>query len=139
MKTPGTPVSPEEQAAILARLRRDREIRQNGYRERALRLFPHICASCQREFSGKKLRDLTVHHKDHNHDNNPPDGSNWELLCIYCHDHEHEKYKLTGQVDGYTQTETAEPSRIASPFQNLDDLFKPGRTDHGTEPKKNEP
>ncbi len=30
-----------------------------------------------------------MHHKDGNHDNNPPDGSNWELLCIYCHENEH--------------------------------------------------
>ncbi|MFA7667514.1 MAG: HNH endonuclease, partial [Burkholderiaceae bacterium] len=22
-------------------------------------------------------------------DDNPPDGSNWELLCLYCHDNEH--------------------------------------------------
>ncbi len=32
-----------------------------------------------------------MHHKDHNHDNNPPDGSNWELLCVYCHDNEHSR------------------------------------------------
>jgi len=139
MNPPGVPVSPEEQAAILVRLRREREIRQNGYRERALRLFPHVCASCQREFSGKKLRDLTVHHKDHNHDNNPPDGSNWELLCVYCHDHEHEKYKLTGQVDGYTQTEQPDQARIANPFQNLDDRLKSGRPDPGVAPDKDEP
>jgi len=43
------------------------------------------------EFSGKRLKELTVHHKDHDHDNNPPDGSNWELLCIYCHDFEHQR------------------------------------------------
>ena len=30
-----------------------------------------------------------MHHRDGNHDNNPPDGSNWELLCIYCHENEH--------------------------------------------------
>ena len=23
--------------------------------------------------------------------NNPPDGSNWENLCIYCHDDEHSR------------------------------------------------
>lgn len=55
------------------------------YRSRALAMYPHICGRCAREFSGKKLKELTVHHKDHNHDNNPPDGSNWELLCMYCH------------------------------------------------------
>jgi hypothetical protein len=37
------------------------------------------------------VRELTVHHRDHNHDNNPPDGSNWELLCLYCHDNEHQR------------------------------------------------
>jgi hypothetical protein len=23
--------------------------------------------------------------------NNPPDGSNWENLCVYCHDDEHSR------------------------------------------------
>jgi len=67
------------------------ELRKQSYRERALRIHPWICAKCGREFTGKKLRELTVHHKDHNHDNNPPDGSNWELLCLYCHDNEHSR------------------------------------------------
>jgi len=48
-----------------------------------------LCGRCGREFSGKNLRELTVHHRDGNHDNNPPDGSNWELLCVYCHENEH--------------------------------------------------
>jgi hypothetical protein len=125
MKPKRTPPDPERQAQILAGLRRDAEIRQKSYRERALRMFPHVCGSCGREFSGKKLRELTVHHKDHNHDNNPPDGSNWELLCIYCHDHEHEKYKLKGYVDGSRSVDTPEPSPMASPFEKLDDLLKP--------------
>ncbi|MEI6085771.1 MAG: YajD family HNH nuclease [Verrucomicrobiota bacterium] len=121
---PSSPPDPQRQAAILAKLRRDREIRQNGYRERALSLFPHVCASCGREFSGKRLKELTVHHKDGIHQNNPNDGSNWELLCIYCHDHEHEKYKLTGHVD--LEKSAAPPSaKIADPFAKLDDLFKP--------------
>ena len=122
--SPPSSAHPASQAQILAKLRRDRDIRQNGYRERALRLFPHVCASCRREFSGKKLRELTVHHKDHNHENNPPDGSNWELLCLYCHDHEHEKYKLKGYVDGYTQTETPTASPLANPFDSLDKLLR---------------
>ena len=69
---------------------------EQSYRALALKLFPWICAHCGREFEGKKLSHLTVHHKDHNHDNNPPDGSNWELLCLYCHDNEHQR----NQVDG---------------------------------------
>jgi hypothetical protein len=62
---------------------------ESGYREQALKLLPWICARCAREFSGKRVRELTVHHKDGDHHNNPPDGSNWELLCIYCHENEH--------------------------------------------------
>ena len=74
---------------IVAEARRDREQREKTYRAQALKIYPWVCARCGREFSGKKLRELTVHHKDHNHDYNPPDGSNWELLCLYCHDNEH--------------------------------------------------
>jgi hypothetical protein len=59
------------------------------YRSQALRILPHVCARCARAFEGKRLRELTVHHKDGNHENNPLDGSNWELLCIYCHENEH--------------------------------------------------
>ena len=66
-------------------------MKKEEYRNQALKIFPWICAKCGREFSGKKLQELTVHHKDHNHENNPPDGSNWELLCIYCHDNEHSR------------------------------------------------
>ena len=73
----------------VAEARRDHEQRVQGFRERALKLLPWICARCGREFGRDNLRELTVHHKDHNHENNPPDGSNWELLCLYCHDMEH--------------------------------------------------
>jgi hypothetical protein len=74
---------------VVAEARRYSSEREATYRERALKLFPWICGRCAREFSGVRLRELTVHHKDHNHDNNPLDGSNWELLCIYCHENEH--------------------------------------------------
>lgn len=67
--------------------------RESGYRERALKIYPWICGRCAREFDRKNLSELTVHHVDHNHDNNPGDGSNWELLCIYCHDEEHSKFE----------------------------------------------
>jgi hypothetical protein len=59
------------------------------YREQALKLLPWICTRCAREFPAARLRELTVHHRDGNHDHNPPDGSNWELLCVYCHENEH--------------------------------------------------
>jgi len=123
---------PEKQAQILKKLRRAVEIRQKGYRERALRLFPHVCASCCREFSGKRLKELTVHHKDHDHHNNPNDGSNWELLCIYCHDHEHEKYKLKGLVTGSTEKKPP-PSTLGNPFANLDGLLEGKKSEPDTE------
>ena len=62
---------------------------EKDYREQALKLYPWVCGRCAREFSGARLRELTVHHKNGDHGYNPPDGSNWELLCIYCHENEH--------------------------------------------------
>src|ERR1044071_1959021 len=40
----------------------------------------------------------TSFRSDHNHDNNPPDGSNWELLCLYCHDNEHQRYLVANEA-----------------------------------------
>ncbi len=74
---------------IVAEARRARDQREQGYRERALKILPWICGRCAREFTRENLHQLTVHHRDHNHDNNPADGSNWELLCVYCHENEH--------------------------------------------------
>ncbi len=123
MKSPQQPLDPAKRAQIQAELRRDIAARQDGYREKALRLFPHVCASCGRSFDGKRLKELTVHHKDHNHNNNPPDGSNWELLCIYCHDHEHEKTLLGGYYEGArAQKDKLAPS-IFSQFSALDSLL----------------
>jgi hypothetical protein len=76
---------------VVAAARRAREERERGYRERALKLYPWVCGRCARTFTYANLRELTVHHRDHNHDNNPSDGSNWELLCLYCHDNEHQR------------------------------------------------
>src|SRR3954454_24731821 len=77
---------------VIAEQRRHQAEREKTYREQALKLYPWVCTRCGREFTASRLRELTVHHKDHNHDNNPPDGSNWELLCLYCHDNEHRRY-----------------------------------------------
>ncbi|MBP7009178.1 MAG: YajD family HNH nuclease [Kiritimatiellae bacterium] len=110
----------------MADLRRETAQRAAGYRERALKLLPHVCASCGREFKGTRLKELTVHHKDHNHDNNPPDGSNWELLCLYCHDHEHEKNSMAGFGGGGTQGGPA-PSTLFNPFGQLDGLIPPAQ------------
>ena len=66
----------------------------SDYRERSLKIHSLICAKCGREFDEKTRHLLTVHHKDGNHLNNPPDGSNWENLCVYCHDDEHSRELL---------------------------------------------
>ncbi|MEI7591571.1 MAG: HNH endonuclease, partial [Deltaproteobacteria bacterium] len=53
-----------------------------------------ICAHCGREFDFRNRHLLTVHHRDNNHKNNPPDGSNWENLCVYCHEATHSRSLL---------------------------------------------
>ncbi len=63
----------------------------SDYRERSLKIHGLICAKCTREFDYNDRHLLTVHHKDGNHMNNPADGSNWENLCVYCHDDEHSR------------------------------------------------
>ena len=120
---PKKPMDAAERKRVLDELHRETAARAVGYRERALRLFPHVCASCGREFSGLRLKELTVHHKDHNHDNNPPDGSNWELLCLYCHDHEHEKQGMAGH-GGAGGGEATSPTTLFNPFGGLDGLVK---------------
>jgi hypothetical protein len=70
------------------------------YRERSLAIHGLICARCGREFESKNRHLLTVHHRDGNHHNNPPDGSNWENLCVYCHDDVHSRGVLQEYVEG---------------------------------------
>ncbi|MEA2625871.1 MAG: hypothetical protein QOD06_1916 [Candidatus Binatota bacterium] len=74
--------------------------RSQDYRARSLAIYGWICARCAREFDEKNLHLLTVHHKDGNHDNNPPDGSNWENLCAECHEAEHTKGLLGDYLRG---------------------------------------
>lgn len=106
---------------VVAEARQQREQREQGYRERALKIYPWICTRCGREFSGVRLRELTVHHRDHNHDNNPPDGSNWELLCVYCHDNEHSR-----ELDEAARDRSKEQHASAThnPFADLKYLLK---------------
>jgi 5-methylcytosine-specific restriction endonuclease McrA len=111
---------------VIARARRDRERRGQGFRSRALELFPPVCARCGRDFAGIRLRELTVHHKDHNHDNNPPDGSNWELLCLYCHDNEHARNDVASAYDLPSGAAT-KASSTYQPFAGLDELLKKPR------------
>ena len=108
---------------IVAEARRNREQRERGYRDQALKLYPWICTRCGREFTHATLYELTVHHKDHNHDRNPPDGSNWELLCLYCHDNEHSRY--ADAVTGSMATDgVATSSATYKPFADLKSLLR---------------
>ena len=94
---------------------------ERTYRDKALKLYPWICGRCAREFSYSGLQELTVHHKDHNHDNNPEDGSNWELLCLYCHDNEHTKFH-EHILYGATKEKVHAPA-THNPFAQLKDLL----------------
>jgi hypothetical protein len=111
-------------ADVLAEARKERQRREKGYREQALKLYPHICGRCGREFSGKRLKELTVHHRDHDHDNNPPDGSNWELLCLYCHENEHARDQVADAYDGLAQADSRDTAALDNPFAVLKDLLK---------------
>ncbi|MGU9957577.1 MAG: YajD family HNH nuclease [Arenicellales bacterium WSBS_2016_MAG_OTU3] len=104
---------------IVANARTDADKRHLGYRERSLKIHPWICGRCSREFERENLHELTVHHKDHNHDNNPADGSNWENLCLYCHDNEHQRY--VDAVTGYDPL-ASKPEVKASNFKPFAEL-----------------
>jgi 5-methylcytosine-specific restriction endonuclease McrA len=124
MSSKKIPTESDRLGHIIAEVQQDRERQEKTYRGRALKMFPWICARCGREFSGKRVRELTVHHKDHNHDNNPPDGSNWELLCIYCHDDEHSRDQVAEWYGETTAATGQNPSHDNKPFANLMDLLK---------------
>ncbi len=107
-------MKPIDQAILDARRAADK--RAAGYRERALKLYPWVCGGCARTFTHANLQQLEVHHKNGNHDDNPPDGSNWELLCTYCHEHEHSKLKDSAGRSG------GDASRAGATFNPFADL-----------------
>ena len=114
---------------VVKEAKRLKEEREKGYREKALKMFPWVCGKCAREFSGKNLRMLTVHHRDHNHDNNPPDGSNWELLCLYCHDNEHSRYIEEAEYGGTSGDTPGDSGESHRPFADLAEMLK--KKQHG--------
>lgn len=108
---------------IVAKARQDSEQRAKGYREQALKMYPWVCGRCAREFNRANLSELTVHHRNHNHDDNPSDGSNWELLCLYCHDNEHSRYIDHTGVSA-TDSESRQAAATSNPFANLKAMLK---------------
>lgn len=108
---------------IVADAHAHKDKRDKGYRERALKMYPWICGRCAREFTRENLQELTVHHRDHDHDNNPSDGSNWELLCLFCHDNEHSRYAdyVKGGEYGHGKSTVTEATH--NPFEQLKSMM----------------
>jgi len=108
---------------VVAEAHKNRAKREQGYREKSLGMYPWVCGRCSREFTRANVHELTVHHRDHNHDNNPEDGSNWELLCVYCHDNEHARY-LDGESVGNTDANKDAKQVTHNPLAGLGELLK---------------
>jgi len=108
---------------VVADARKVRAQREQGYRAQALKLYPWICGRCAREFQHSNLHELTVHHKNHDHDDNPADGSNWELLCLYCHDNEHQR-QLENSGSASLREEAGTHGATHSPFADLASLLR---------------
>ena len=106
---------------IVLEARRNAEKRDAGYRAQALNLFPWVCGRCARAFTHSNLQLLEVHHKNSNHQDNPPDGSNWELLCTYCHENEHSKLK---DLAGRTDTADTPSAATFNPFAGLKGMLE---------------
>ena len=106
---------------IIAQAHKYKADRENTYREKALKLYPWVCGRCTREFTHANLSELTVHHKNHDHDFNPEDGSNWELLCLYCHDNEHQRYEEEVRYGGVSSAGAEDHGGDATfnPFADL--------------------
>src|SRR5690348_16052090 len=120
---PSKPTDNAKLDRIVAEARRAAEQRELGYRERALKMYPWICGRCAREFTRANVQELTVHHRNHDHDYNPSDGSNWELLCVYCHDNEHSRYIDQAAGNAAGAADAAMPA-TSNPFAGLKGLLK---------------
>ena len=123
-KQGGSHLSREDMDDLVTRARKAGEDRLKGYREQSLRIHPWVCTRCGREFTHRNLHLLTVHHRDHNHDNNPPDGSNWENLCVYCHDNEHRRYLDHLEGESGQGVDDKDDKVTHKPFAALADLLK---------------
>lgn len=69
-----------------------------GYCEKVFKFFFWVCGCCLWEFVYFNLCELMVYYIDYDYFNNLEDGSNWEMLCLYCYDYEYFKYI---EVDQY--------------------------------------
>jgi len=115
-------LSTEKLDAIVQKAHTDMNEREQGYREQSLKIHPWVCGRCGKTFTRENLQLLTVHHIDHDHNNNPPDGSNWENLCIYCHDNEHQKMNEFLE-HGHVSTGQQAEASTHNPFADLKSLL----------------
>ena len=123
MTSDKTKTSSDKLDQIVADAHRNRDKREQGYREKSLKMYPWICGRCSREFTQENVRELTVHHRNHNHDDNPEDGSNWELLCVYCHDNEHSRL-IDGEYGEVKSGSQETKAATHNPFAGLAGLIK---------------
>jgi ribosomal protein L37AE/L43A len=123
-KPAGGKIDKDQVKRVVAEARQAQAEHEQSYREQSLKIHPWICARCGREFTNKNLHLLTVHHKDHNHDNNPLDGSNWENLCIYCHENEHRRYLDHLEGGGIEVGSEQKETLSHNPFAGLKGLLK---------------
>ena len=123
MKSSNDKSSSNKLDEVVAKARKNSEQRGHGYREQAINMYPWICGRCSREFTRTNLSELTVHHKNHDHDFNPSDGSNWELLCMYCHDNEHQRQTEALASKGIALNGAKAPETTFNPFADLKSMM----------------
>ncbi|MDH5392140.1 MAG: YajD family HNH nuclease [Gammaproteobacteria bacterium] len=115
-----TSINKDKLDKVVAEALKNRKSREQDYRAKALKMYAWICGRCEREFNRQNLVELTVHHRNHDHDDNPEDGSNWELLCTYCHDNEHSRFADLVRGDGYSlHQDTPVEVATGNPFADL--------------------
>ena len=132
-KAGGKPTVPLSAADFVRQAKNEKRTQEKlsgpDYRRASLAIHPWVCAKCGKEFTQATLQGLTVHHRDHNHDNNPPDGSNWENLCVECHNNEHSRMGLADYYEearrgaGASETRPAERPTKSTGLGTLADKF----------------
>jgi predicted HNH restriction endonuclease len=96
---PAVEVEKSAEESVREMKKSQKSLAGEDYREKSLAINSLVCARCGREFAESQRQLLTVHHKDGNHHNNPADGSNWENLCVYCHEDVHSRGVLAEYLD----------------------------------------
>lgn len=91
----------------------------------AIKTQRRFCERCNKDLIEATHYQWVIHHKDHNHSNNPEDGSNWELLCKRCHQIEHECYTAFSKAqrpsrEGVGEMEVPEAHGSVNPLTDDD-------------------